>query len=244
MSTIPLETSVIILVISVSTSGIIVAMMGYFMYTYLKDRSKSDYDFDRNRAILSDIRHSYEKQIAMLNIQMTATEQRWIDANHLLLSGQNSQPDHDAPHSLKNNDFLKSHGVSDEELDVEDNLVFVLTPFHQSEESIYRTIQEACRNHNLICIRGDETYSESDILSNIIKSIVRSRIIIANITSRNPNVFYELGIAQAIGKQTILVSKAPEDAPFDVKTKRMVAFENKYDLEKKLTKALDQILNE
>jgi hypothetical protein len=52
----------------------------------------------------------------------------------------------------------------------------------------------------LRCIKGDEDYIEGNVLKYIVGKMMSARIIITNINGRNPNVFYELGIAHAIGK--------------------------------------------
>jgi hypothetical protein len=49
--------------------------------------------------------------------------------------------------------------------------------------------------------------------------------LIADCTGRNPNVFYEIGIAHAIGKQTILISQTIDDVPFDLRHLRIVVYE-------------------
>lgn len=41
--------------------------------------------------------------------------------------------------------------------------------------------------------------------------------IIADCTGRNPNVFYEIGIAHTVGKRVILITQDEKDVPFDVR---------------------------
>jgi hypothetical protein len=43
-------------------------------------------------------------------------------------------------------------------------------------------------------------------------------------SERNPNVFYELGLAHAIGKPAILVAKTEEDIPFDLRHVRVIVY--------------------
>ena len=84
------------------------------------------------------------------------------------------------------------------------------------------------------------------ILQDIITSIVESEIIIADITSANPNVFYELGYAHAINKTTILLAKRESPLPFDVKNYRVIFYDNtirgKDNVENQLRKHLSNIL--
>ena len=66
------------------------------------------------------------------------------------------------------------------------------------------------------------------------RSVTRARLAIANIDGRNSNVFYELGIAHAMGKTTLLVTKTPEDVPFDIRAKRLVLFSSTDELRARL----------
>ena len=69
-------------------------------------------------------------------------------------------------------------------------------------------------------------------------------IVIANIDGRNPNVFYELGLAHAMDKNTILLSKFKQDLPVDIKSKYMIIYRNISMLENELKKELLKIYTE
>jgi hypothetical protein len=75
-------------------------------------------------------------------------------------------------------------------------------------------------------------------MEDIWKSILQSRIIIADITGRNANVFYELGLAQCIGKDIILITQSIADIPFDLNRYRHIVYEDNFDGYEKLTKGL------
>ena len=72
--------------------------------------------------------------------------------------------------------------------------------------------------------------------------MVRSRLVIANIDGRNPNVFYELGIAHAIDKPTIIISKSVPDIEIDIKSKYLLLYKNEQDLKEQIRKNLTKIL--
>lgn len=99
----------------------------------------------------------------------------------------------------------------------EQNLCFVLMPFKASFDRLYREkikpTVEAC---GLKCIRADDLFSPSPILEDIWVHICKSKIIIADVTGRNPNVFYEMGIAHTVGKPVIIITQDRTDIPFDV----------------------------
>jgi hypothetical protein len=70
--------------------------------------------------------------------------------------------------------------------------------------------------------------------------ILSAKVIIADITGRNPNVFYELGVA--IGKDVIIITQNLDDIPFDINRYRCIQYEDNADgydkLESELLKHL------
>jgi nucleoside 2-deoxyribosyltransferase len=102
-----------------------------------------------------------------------------------------------------------------------ENICFVVMPFDSLFQIQYeRVIKPAIEELGLKCIRGDEIYSKPQIMADIWKSIRKSRLVIAEMTDRNANVFYEMGLAHAIGKPIILLTRNEEDVPFDLKALR------------------------
>jgi hypothetical protein len=74
--------------------------------------------------------------------------------------------------------------------------------------------------------RGDDFFTSHDVMLDIWRSIYSSRVIIADCTDRNPNVFYEIGLAHALGKVVILITQNEDDVPFDLKSFRYIKYEN------------------
>ena len=96
--------------------------------------------------------------------------------------------------------------------------VFVLMPFASEFDDIYRYgIKEACEKAGTYAERVDEQIFQGSILERIYNQIAKANIIIADMTGRNPNVFYETGYAHALGKPTILLTQNSDDIPFDLK---------------------------
>ncbi len=85
--------------------------------------------------------------------------------------------------------------------------IFVIMQFSELYDALYKdVIIPICEEVGLNVIRADDVFSEHGvILQDIVKSIIESEIIIAEITPSNPNVFYELGYAHALRKSTILL---------------------------------------
>lgn len=95
---------------------------------------------------------------------------------------------------------------------------FVIMPFLREFDDIYQLgIKPACESAGAYAERVDEQIFHESILQRIYNQISKADVIIADMTGRNPNVFYEAGYAHALGKPVILLTKAAEDIPFDLK---------------------------
>ena len=92
---------------------------------------------------------------------------------------------------------------------------FVLMPFDDAFDDIYKLgIQATATECGVVAERVDEqTFSET-ILERIYRQIENADFIIADMTRRNPNVFYEVGYAHARGKLCTLLTQSVDDIPF------------------------------
>jgi len=105
---------------------------------------------------------------------------------------------------------------------------FVLMPFDSDFDDIYKLgIKQSCIDAGAYCERVDEQIYKESILERIYNQISKADIIIADMTNRNPNVFYEVGYAHALGKTTILLTNNSEDIPFDLKHYSHIIYDNK-----------------
>ena len=72
--------------------------------------------------------------------------------------------------------------------------------------------------------RADELISHQNILKDIVRGIGVADLIVADLTSANPNVYYELGLAHALGKKVILLTQEVSEIPFDLQAYRVVEY--------------------
>jgi hypothetical protein len=103
-------------------------------------------------------------------------------------------------------------------------ICFVLIPFQSGFVGPYESIQAAVNRAGFLCRRADEIFETRSIIQIIYELIGRAEIIVADLTGRNANVFYELGYAHALGKSTILVTQDAEDVPFDLRHRQYVLY--------------------
>jgi len=209
---------------------------------YYKSNKNRKYDEENNRARIDMLRESYEKKMYDIAERLVRTEERWKDMNHLVISAQQREISPYVPHKTTLTEFLKAHGITEDDTKIHNESVFVLTPFHSRYEKTFQVIAETCREVGLTAYRGDETHIRGDLLPHTLKLLCRARLVIANVDGRNPNVFYELGIAHAIDKGTILVASNLDNVPIDVKSNRLLIHKDSNDLKNQLKTALTKAL--
>jgi len=106
------------------------------------------------------------------------------------------------------------------------SLCFVLMPFDPRFNDVYRTIVvPAARQVGLEAMRADEIRISGPIMEQVRSAIQQSRICVADLTGNNPNVLYELGIAQTLGKPCILMAQDIRLLPFDIRAYRAIEYD-------------------
>ena len=96
--------------------------------------------------------------------------------------------------------------------------IFVLMPFDSEYDDIYKFgIKGAANEVGAYVERLDEQIFSEGMLDRIFNQISRADVIVADMTGRNPNVFYEVGYAHALGKIVLLLTQDTSDIPFDLK---------------------------
>lgn len=121
--------------------------------------------------------------------------------------------------------------------------VFVIMPFSKDLDDVYYFgILETARALNCTCERADQIEYVGIVLEKIYDMISNSRIIIAEVSSQNPNVYYEVGYAHALNKPVIFITKDMSTAPFDLRGFNHVIYNNIRELRPKLKRRLEAIL--
>lgn len=125
---------------------------------------------------------------------------------------------------------------------------FVIMPFggwyDQYYDDIYRpAIEEA----GLISQRADDLYRPGTIVNDIWQMTQSAKVILADLSGKNPNVFYELGLAHALVKPAILVTESIEQVPFDLRALRVLEYDkNEPDwgrlLKEKLARSIEEVI--
>lgn len=125
---------------------------------------------------------------------------------------------------------------------VETNVLSVMMPFEGRFSGTYSAIGNVCARLGIDCKRADDIWDNSILIQDVFDLIFTSRAVITDFTDRNPNVFYETGVAHTLGKLVIPITQSVSDIPFDLRHHRALTYlpntEGLAKLEKDLEKKL------
>lgn len=103
-------------------------------------------------------------------------------------------------------------------------LCFVIMPFEEKLNEVYNAIAKALQEYGLSPLRADRIFDTRPIMISIMQKMGEAEVIIADVTDRNPNVFYELGMAHVVKDKVILITQKMEDVPFDLRHFRHITY--------------------
>lgn len=105
--------------------------------------------------------------------------------------------------------------------------LFVAMPFQDNLGHIYsENIRLVAETLRVTCSRGDDFFNTNAVMQDVWSSIMHCELCIADCTGRNPNVFYEIGMAHTVGRKTILIAQSEDDIPFDIRHMRYIIYED------------------
>jgi hypothetical protein len=108
-----------------------------------------------------------------------------------------------------------------------DSSCFVMQPFSSPYDGYYETLfRPAIQQAGLRPVRADdEIFGSGKIMDQVWRGIRDAKVLVAELTTRNANVYYELGLAHALGKPVVLIAANGEDVPFDVHHIRVIYYD-------------------
>jgi hypothetical protein len=74
-------------------------------------------------------------------------------------------------------------------------------------------------------IRADELFTTGSVVEQIWEQIQKAKVLLADLSGKNANVFYELGLAHAAKKPVVFTSAVVEDVPFDLRHLRVIIYD-------------------
>ena len=127
---------------------------------------------------------------------------------------------------------------------------FIVMPFGQEwSVDVHRILAAACEAAGVRPVRGDDLFTPTDFLEDIWQSINAADFVISDISGRNPNVLYELGIAHTLAKPVLILSREAADIPVDLATRRVILYGRsekdwREDLAQKISEAVAGIVRD
>ena len=182
-------------------------------------------------------RKNVEKAFNELSEELISNQSNIIFPDDFLIIEGGNRNVFPFPHSANIEKIVQSILEKDLSGYTEKGYFFVLMPFSHDFDDIYKFgIKGLLENYKgIYCQRADEIFHLEDIPTKIFKEIQRAEYIIADLTGKNPNVFYELGFAQGINKKNIiLITRNRDDVPFDLRNIRNIEYVNSENLQLQL----------
>lgn len=105
---------------------------------------------------------------------------------------------------------------------------FVMMPYGHWFDKYYQEIYiPAIKEAGFEPIRADELFSSGSVVEQVWEQIQKAKVLLADLTEKNANVFYELGLAHAAKKPVVFTAAQVEDVPFDLRHLRVIVYETK-----------------
>ena len=111
--------------------------------------------------------------------------------------------------------------------DVKKNYAFIIIPFSETwSNDVTKGVKAVCRKCGFYAKRADDIFdTKRTVIDDIWKGLCEAEIVIVDVTKQNANVFYELGLAHALGKDIILLRQQNGDeVPFDIRGRRYLQY--------------------
>jgi hypothetical protein len=99
-------------------------------------------------------------------------------------------------------------------------------------------------DERIVCHRADKAMRPEEIITHVIEHLMTSDIVIADLSGKNANVFYELGVRHVINNNTILIAEDLDDIPFDLRGLRAIAYKYEPEGMLNLKRSLEQSIQE
>lgn len=156
--------------------------------------------------------HSVELRLGRFGLSHTCWSVCDVDLFKLLLQNQQKR-------SISPKVFSLEAAYSQDE-----NLVSIMMPFGAEFNSVYAVLQQSIGAVGMESARADDIWEHHTIIQDIVNIIARAKVVICDCSGKNPNVFYEAGVAHAIGKEVILITQSEYDIPFDLRHIRYIKY--------------------
>jgi hypothetical protein len=176
-----------------------------------------EYVFDNSYPTLKNSAlHGFATEIAMVDWEFSRTHWAIKDIDLFRVLFRNVQPRRQQPSVFQ---------INDPEC-IESDLISAMMPFNPGFNDVYAMLKDTAGDAGFRCQRADDIWINPSVIQDVVSLIDRSSIVICDCTGRNPNVFYEIGIAHTLGREVVLITQNEADIPFDLSHLRYVKYLN------------------
>jgi hypothetical protein len=115
-------------------------------------------------------------------------------------------------------------------------------PFASELSFVYRVIKEVVESNQMSCIRADDLFVSRPAIDEVRSEISQADLVIVDFTGKNPNVYYEAGLADAWKKRWIVLAQSPNDLTFDVQHIRAILYSDRMGADIKLREDVENAI--
>jgi hypothetical protein len=122
---------------------------------------------------------------------------------------------------------------------------FLICPFDDDERLVQAQdgVRAAARDLGFDCYRVDQRLGSTDIIGKIRDGITWATFVVADLSLRRPNCFYEIGFADAVKRPIVLIAREKSRIPFDVAGRSILFYKDGEHLRRELRRwVLDSVL--
>lgn len=114
-------------------------------------------------------------------------------------------------------------------------LVAAMMPFGAAFSPVQQALVDAATNAGMMLKRADDIWINDHIIQDVVTLLCQASVVVCDLTNRNANVFYEMGIAHVLPRDVIMITQSADDVPFDVGHIRHIRYLNNGEGLRKLT---------
>lgn len=104
--------------------------------------------------------------------------------------------------------------------------VFVICPFKEPFDSYYEKVYTpAIEAAGRRALRADDIFESGNVVSQTVESLSAAELVLAELSEPNANVYWELGVAHALGQPCVLLTQAATEIPFDLRNQRHLVYD-------------------
>ena len=139
--------------------------------------------------------------------------------------------------------IIKPRHFKDSPVNLDNKLCAVMMPFKEEwSDDVFETYKTTLEKNEFIVWRSDLEFSDDEIMQTVWEKLVNCKFVIADCTDRNPNVFYEIGLAHALGKPVLITTQNEQDIPFDLGRIRYFDYNTRTSGQRDLSETITQFI--